>query len=120
MKHPVDVLVDSAVQAPVIRAANQLKAENERLRAEIERLRTQAEEDTAAWFSLACRAARRARQAERQRCAAIAQDLDCEEWPPEYRIAAPEIDPYMPEWEKAQCYHGDRIAAVILGQEDAR
>ena len=162
MPHPVDTLVDSAIQAPVIRTANRLKAENERLRALLEsltpggsefsgdadrcaefvrrrpdstgrlaaernrlrsdlaRAREQIEQDAAAWFSVAHRAARRARQAERARCAAIAQDLDCQEPPAEYRIACPDLCEFLPEWERAQCYHGDRIAAVILGQEDAR
>jgi chromosome segregation ATPase len=197
MKHPVDTLVDSSVQEPVIRTANRLKAENERLReqlrasteltaireaqlhgelslaardkakieelqsllesltpggsefsgdpercaawvrqrlasagqlaaernrlrADLARAREQVEQDAATWFSVAHRAARRARQAERQRCAAIAQDLDCQEPPAEYRIAHPDLCEFLPEWERAQCYHGDRIAAVILGQEDVR
>lgn len=87
---------------------------------EADSLRKQLEKEREIWFSIAHRAARRARQKERDHCAAIAQDLDCEEPPDGYLISDPELDPYMPGWEKAQCYHGDRIAAVILGQEDVR
>lgn len=96
------------------------EAEATAARQEAAEAREQAERDRAMWFSIARRAARRARQKERDRCAAIAQDLDCEEPPDGYLISDPELDPYMPGWEKGQCYHGDRIAALILGQEDVR
>lgn len=116
MKHPVDTLIDSTLQAPVIRAANQLKAENERLRADLAEAQRRAEADAAIWLAQAHRAARMARQSERHRCAAIAQGLDCQEPPADYRVADPEFWD-VSDWERAQCYHGDRIAALILGQE---
>lgn len=131
-QRPVDFARNALESCPRLTTAIDEHTEQARIRAELaetaaavarreaDSLREQLEKEREIWFSIARRAARRARQKERDRCVAIAQDLDCEEPPDEYLISDPELDPYMPGWEKAQCYHGDRIAAVILGQEDVR
>ena len=50
---------------------------------------------------------------ERERCAKIAAGTECEAAPPEYRVASPGLEGLVSDWERQQCWHGDRIAEKI-------
>ena len=58
---------------------------------------------------LICGAIRAAVEAERERCAKVAKALDCDEPGLEYMA----LDILASDWERYQCWHGDRIAAAI-------
>jgi hypothetical protein len=51
--------------------------------------------------------------AERERCAKIAAEMDCQVPPGDYAVASPDLAGLISCCERQQCYHGDRIAEAI-------
>ena len=68
-----------------------------------------------AWQAAHAEGVAEGRAAERGRCVTIAAKMDCELPPSEFMM-----DHVLPvsDWERAQCWHGDKIAKAIKEADD--